>query len=212
MKPITTLLGCWLAVTGLCGCSYVAMETSFQPSRPAVDQEFLEGNWQLEDTFISIAFTPEGLGHFASLKWESNRFVVAGAGTFVTTATVSNRYLSVKYDDVSVGIKQYLLLKYTLEPGNELRLWPPSPEAFAAAVSNGMLSGSVKWSRIPKGGGRPTEAVVTLTERPEHIVRFVESYDHARLFDPSNTVVLTKAVKAVTELDVGSVGVIVEKQ
>jgi hypothetical protein len=188
---------CCLALILLCSCSpIVIVEQPFAPTIPPVDKELLEGKWRIDDDFIAVQFTPDGIGHFASLDWSDGRFKVSSEGTFITTAHGTNRYLCALTPGLGYkGKDAYALLRYAPGASNSLTLWFPNPKIIAAYVTNGLLAGEVKYNTNMRGETIDLDPLVWLSGEPDTILTFLESQDDPSLFEPTEGIKIIKAVK-----------------
>ncbi len=183
------LCGALLAL--LTGCGGVFLREPFPAARPPVDKERLEGNWQLDDGFLAVAFDEKGVGHAATLEWKDDRFA-QDEYTFVTVAGPQRRYLCAAA--VTNGVadaSHYLVARYEFVGSNALKLFWAQPEAFAAAVSNRVLAGTVDRGSPEKRTGLS----VLLTDPPERLLKVFDAPTSTNLFADPDAKVLRKAVK-----------------
>jgi len=163
-----------LIVLGI-GCSSVTTLQPLPRSSDLAERARFEGVWISDDDLIQVRFDKDGLGHFAGLGWDDEKFKLE-RGEMIVAAGKDLGFLSVRVEeDDGEWMHRYYLLQYRFTDSGDLVLWNPQPEPFADAVDAGTLEGTVE--RSDSG----VDAVIL--GQPADLLAFIDDPEDLTLFD-----------------------------
>lgn len=165
------------------GCSSV---TTIQPlpwKIETADQERFEGTWIFADGSLQIRFAATGVARFAGLDWEDDRFQLE-RGEMTICHGEELDFLSVRTEEDGTWMDRYYLVQYRFTDEGDLVLWLPNAEAFADAIAQGRLEGTVEGEDCCKD--------VTITGPPDALLALIDDADDSELFDYREPMILRR--------------------
>ncbi len=192
MKTLASRILALAALLACTGCSSVLLEKPFPVTSPALDQEVLSGDWQVEEGFLSIRFRADGTGNFATPTWKDDRFELE-QGEFITAQGPSNRYFCARVISDTLP-SQYVFARYAFTATNEVTFWWPRIDVFAEAVKAGYLDGTTEFEEGDEESAEKKVKNVTLSTTPEFILNWMDTTAETNLFQLDNPSVMRKAV------------------
>lgn len=184
-QPLRSLIGLavnWIALVSL-GCSSVTTVDPLPWKTEPTDQERFEGTWLIGDGALQIRFAETGVARFAGLDWQDGRFQLE-QGEMTICHGEELDFLSVHAQEDGAWMDGYYLVQYRFTDDGDLVLWLPDPEAFADAVTEGRLEGTVE------GEGCCKDVIVT--SPPAELLELIDDADDLELFDYREPMILRR--------------------
>jgi hypothetical protein len=174
----------WVVLLSL-GCSSVTTVQPLPWKIEAGDQERFEGTWLVGDDSLQIRFADNGVARFAGLDWEDGQFQLE-QGEMIICRGDHLGFLSVRTREDGEWMNHYYLVQFKFTDPGELVLWLPNVDAFADAIAQNRLEGTVD------GDGSGTD--VTITSGPDALLELIDVGDDRALFDYREPIILKKVV------------------
>jgi len=174
----------------LIGCGGVTLNQPLPSRHSAELLQALEGYWHATDGVFEIRFSDSGKGRLGALEWDEDHFglieweivaTASGDGGFVSMRTQDEAELSTNDPG---DPESYVFARFTLTPLGDLVLWAPDPTAFATAVDDGLLMGSVTDDR--------EDPWVEIESPPDSVLAFLEDPANDDLFILESPLVLKR--------------------
>jgi len=165
------------------GCSSVTLRHPLPANGGASDRAQLEGCWRSGGEVVFVEFSDDGVGRIAGVDWKDGRFQL-GEAEMVVSRAADRGFLSVRTRGTSGWDRELYLLEFHATDDGDLVLWAPDPEAFAVAVDQGRLEGTVERDEHSLN--------VTLTGAPEKVLAFLGDPASGELFDLRRPIVVTR--------------------
>jgi hypothetical protein len=172
----------WIALLSL-GCSSVMTVHPLPWRTEPTDRERFEGTWLVGDDSFQIRFTDSGVARFAGLDWEDGQFRLE-QGEMTICRGEHLGFLSVRTQEDGEWTNHYYLVQFKFTDPGELVLWLPNADAFAEAIAQDRLRGTVD------GNGSGTD--ITITGAPENLLELIDDPEDLVLFDYRSPLVLRR--------------------
>ena len=178
-------LACVLCAA-LCGCKTVVSLNPVGTPDTEIDKDRIEGVWQIEESVISCKFTNDGKTLIiGSVEWDdaTQGFKLQQSKVWFTKVG-DRRFLNLEneQDDEHAKERRYSFTEYMLiGDKNEFALvWPPDFDVFKETVAQKKLEGTA------------TEDTVTISEKPETLMKVIQEDQVKGLFDYREPMILRR--------------------
>ncbi len=189
MPRLTMFLGALLTIGSFCGCDHVFLDHPIGSPLRKEEGRKLDGTWYIPSakqhatsSTLQLKYVSDGRLVMARLQWneKQDRFEAIDSTLMLTRLGDHSYCLFDKILDEGAQGHWFFRFHHDARKG-ELRLWSPSPEAFASVVRSGRLSGTVKQDK--------RSMTVRITATPAELQEFFSKPEADELFEnPQNEV------------------------